>query len=240
MRDYESVLVDFFKKVDAGIPVDPEEVIRANSEHASRLRRFFRNAGELDRLITQADDATNASGSGAVQIDKVIGGFRIVREIGRGGMGVVYEAEQLRMERRVALKVLQWNAALDVGKRKRFANEVQAVGTLEHDHIVPVYAVGEHEGICFYAMKLIDGTTLGGFTERKRRDLLEYRPIVLVKWVRFESERLGKLDSSKVRWATAFAGNCQVSCEGCRRHRTCPPTWDRASRHQAVQFVDRS
>src|SRR5262249_57904438 len=71
-----------------------------------------------------------------------LGDFRIVRELGRGGMGVVYEAEQLSLGRRVALKVLPFAAALDPRQLQRFKNEVHAAAQLHHSNIVPVYAVG--------------------------------------------------------------------------------------------------
>jgi serine/threonine protein kinase/tetratricopeptide (TPR) repeat protein len=89
-----------------------------------------------------------------------LGDFRIVRELGRGGMGVVYEAEQLSLGRRVALKVLPFAAALDPKQLRRFRNEALAAANLNHPHIVPVYAVGCERGVHYYAMQLIEGQTL--------------------------------------------------------------------------------
>lgn len=89
-----------------------------------------------------------------------LGDFQIVREIGRGGMGVVYEAQQLSLGRRVALKVLPFAAALDSRQLQRFKNEAQAAAQLHHTNIVPVYAVGCDRGVHFYAMQMIEGRTL--------------------------------------------------------------------------------
>ena len=89
-----------------------------------------------------------------------LGDFRIVREIGRGGMGVVYEAVQLSLGRRVALKVLPFAAALDARQLQRFKNEAQAAAQLHHTNIVPVYAVGCERGTHYYAMQLIEGQNL--------------------------------------------------------------------------------
>jgi serine/threonine protein kinase len=89
-----------------------------------------------------------------------LGDFQIVREIGRGGMGVVYEAEQLSLGRRVALKVLPFAAALDGRQLQRFRNEAQAAAHLHHPHIVPVYFVGVERGVHYYAMQLIEGQNL--------------------------------------------------------------------------------
>jgi serine/threonine protein kinase len=89
-----------------------------------------------------------------------LGDFRILREVGRGGMGVVYEAEQLSLGRRVALKVLPFAAALDAKQLRRFQNEAQAAAHLHHPHIVPVYFVGCERGVHYYAMQLIEGQNL--------------------------------------------------------------------------------
>src|SRR5438128_3519486 len=98
------------------------------------------------------------SGTGAVGTP--LGDFRILREVGRGGMGVVYEAEQLSLTRRVALKVLPFAAALDPRQLQRFRNEAQAAACLHHDHIVPVFGVGCERGVHYYAMQFIDGQPL--------------------------------------------------------------------------------
>ena len=89
-----------------------------------------------------------------------LGDFRILSEIGRGGMGVVYEAVQLSLARNVALKVLPFAAALDERHRKRFLVEAQSAAQLHHPNIVPVYAVGCERGTHFYAMQLIHGRPL--------------------------------------------------------------------------------
>src|SRR5207244_7957772 len=91
-----------------------------------------------------------------------LGDFRILREIGRGGMGVVYEAEQISLSRRVALKVLPFAATMDPRQLQRFQNEARAAASLEHPHIVPVYGVGCERGVYFYAMKFINGQSLAG------------------------------------------------------------------------------
>lgn len=89
-----------------------------------------------------------------------LGDFRIHREIGRGGMGVVYEAEQLSLKRRVALKVLRFGASPDAEALKRFQREAETVARLHHTNIVPIFAVGCEEGVHYYAMQFIEGTNL--------------------------------------------------------------------------------
>ncbi len=99
---------------------------------------------------------------------KPIGDFQIVSEIGRGGMGVVYEAIQLSLNRRVALKVLPFASGLDKVRLQRFRNEAHAAAQLHHTNIVPVYAVGSERGMHYYAMQLIDGSTMAELIERMR------------------------------------------------------------------------
>jgi serine/threonine protein kinase/WD40 repeat protein len=89
-----------------------------------------------------------------------LGDFRLIREVGRGGMGVVYEAEQISLRRRVALKVLSLAGGLDVRHLRRFRTEAQAAAGLHHTNIAPVYAVGYERGVHYYAMQFIDGPSL--------------------------------------------------------------------------------
>lgn len=101
-------------------------------------------------------------------IPAALGDFRIVRELGRGGMGIVYEALQLSLGRRVALKVLSFAGGLDTIRLQRFRNEAQAAAQLHHTHIVPVYAVGVDRGVHYYAMQLIDGRSLAQVIDSAR------------------------------------------------------------------------
>ncbi len=113
-----------------------------------------------------------AAGRGAPSIAPLatLGDFRIIRELGRGGMGVVYEAQQLSLGRRVALKVLPFAAMLDKQQLKRFKNEARAAATLDHPNIVAVHAVGEERGVHYYAMQLVEGESLAQVITRLRKE----------------------------------------------------------------------
>ncbi len=89
-----------------------------------------------------------------------LGDFRIVRELGHGGMGVVYEAEQISLRRRVALKVLRFGAVADKEALERFRREAETVAHLHHTNIVPIFAVGLEQGVSYYAMQYIEGSSL--------------------------------------------------------------------------------
>jgi serine/threonine protein kinase/WD40 repeat protein len=90
----------------------------------------------------------------------MLGDFRIVRLLGRGGMGVVYEAEQISLQRRVAIKTLPFAGVLNQRQLARFKNEALAAAALQHPNIVPVYAIGVDRGVHFYAMQYISGRNL--------------------------------------------------------------------------------
>src|SRR5260221_9855238 len=89
-----------------------------------------------------------------------LGDFEILRELGRGGMGVVFEARQVSLNRKVALKVLSGGLGLTAKAVQRFRREAEAAARLHHTNIVPVYATGEENGTHFYAMELIEGPSL--------------------------------------------------------------------------------
>src|SRR4029077_625689 len=95
--------------------------------------------------------------------------YRVVRELGRGGMGTVYEAVHMGLDRPVALKVLGVHAAPDSSARRRFLNEARTAAGLHHTHIVPVFDVGQFGGLCYYAMQRIEGSGLDRVLKHLRR-----------------------------------------------------------------------
>jgi eukaryotic-like serine/threonine-protein kinase len=107
-----------------------------------------------DRVAHVAGDGGSAAALGT------LGDFRLLREIGRGGMGIVYEAEQVSLGRRMALKVLPLFDALDPRQLVRFHNESRAAASLKHPNIVGVHSIGFERGLHYYAMDYIDGRTL--------------------------------------------------------------------------------
>jgi serine/threonine protein kinase len=130
-------------------------------EH-SRLGQFLETpAPALLGSADQEDEGKFQQPSGSDGLERrVLGDYRIVREIGCGGMGVVYEAEQVSLGRRVALKVLPFAAILDPRRLQRFNNEAHAAASLKHPNIVRIYSVGCDRGVHYYAMEHIEGRTL--------------------------------------------------------------------------------
>src|SRR6266487_3389880 len=105
---------------------------------------------------------------GRTSAPMLLGDFRILREVGHGGMGIVYEAEQLSLGRRVALKVLPFAATMDPKQLQRFKNEALAAAHLDHPHIVDVHGVGCERGVHFYAMRFVEGHTLAEIIDQLR------------------------------------------------------------------------
>src|SRR5580692_5755620 len=105
-----------------------------------------------------------------------LGDFEVVHELGRGGMGAVYEARQVSLNRRVALKVLSGGLGLTGNAVQRFRREAEAAARLHHTNIVPVYATGEQDGTPFYAMELIDGESLDRVLRRLREPAVAAPP----------------------------------------------------------------
>jgi serine/threonine protein kinase/Flp pilus assembly protein TadD len=156
-------------RLQAGERVDVEAVAREHPGYAEALRRLLPALQVLADFSRSADRAALSGISPPPGEDlTALGDFRILREVGRGGMGVVYEAEQVSLRRRVALKVLPFAATLDPRQLQRFRNEAQAAAGLHHSNIVPVYFVGSERGVPFYAMQFIDGQPLSAVIARLR------------------------------------------------------------------------
>jgi serine/threonine protein kinase len=155
-------------RLQAGEAVDLDEVLRQHPAQADQLRPMLPMLQVLADLGRSAVQDAGALTPPAEEPGRVLGDFRIRREIGRGGMGVVYEAQQVSLGRPVALKVLPFASTLDPRQLQRFQNEAQAAAQLHHTNIVPVYAVGCERGVHYYAMQLIGGRTLAALIEEMR------------------------------------------------------------------------
>jgi tetratricopeptide (TPR) repeat protein len=157
-------------RLHAGGRIDVEAYVARCPDRADYLRRVLPALELLEGMRSSEGKPGKdvAEGAGA-ELAGTLGDFRLLREVGRGGMGVVYEAEQISLARRVALKLLPFAGALDAKQLQRFKNEAQAAAALHHTNIVPVHYVGCERGVHFYAMQYIDGQTLAQVIAGLRR-----------------------------------------------------------------------
>jgi serine/threonine protein kinase/WD40 repeat protein/tetratricopeptide (TPR) repeat protein len=139
---------------------------------AEDIRDLFPALIKMEQIRPQDGDATGpshvANGSGSHRLER-LGDYRILREVGRGGMGIVYEAEQESLGRHVALKVLASHHLLDARQLQRFQRESKAAARLHHTNIVPVFGVGEANGLHYYVMQFIQGLGLDEVLSELRR-----------------------------------------------------------------------
>ena len=166
-RVLETCLAD----IESGRAVDLEELIADHPHIAERLQTCL-DALNLVQQATVGMNSERLAPAPAVAVGR-LGDFDIIREVGRGGMGVVYEAQQVSLGRKVALKVLPFAATLDQRQLQRFLMEAQAAAILHHVHIVPIYSVGCERGVHYYAMQFIDGQTLAEAIAALRRTKAE-------------------------------------------------------------------
>lgn len=166
----ESAYREFCQNYTSSERVDPDEFCRAHPECGPELRdkieAFLWVAGECTPGDLRLEEATREENvMPGSQSGRIVGDFLIISEIGKGGMGVVYEAEQISLSRRVALKLLLPGRA-DVRSLKLFAREARAGGRISHPGIVTIHATGEHEGTPYIAQELVAGG-------RTLRDLID-------------------------------------------------------------------
>ena len=167
----EVLAEEFLQRRRRGETPSMKEYVERYPELADEIRELFPALAVMHDI----DPAPAELGeSRAGPPPRQLGDYRILRTIGRGGMGVVYEAEQLSLGRRVALKILSPQAVGDGRARERFRREARAAARLHHTNIVPVFDIGEEGASCYYAMQLIPGQGLDRVIEELRR--LRARP----------------------------------------------------------------
>jgi serine/threonine protein kinase len=188
-----TLLEKYMTALESGMPPSVGSLTRSCPELRDALQACVEGLEGLHRM---------AAGESTVEAlsthdPRRLGDFELHKEIGRGGMGVVYRATQTSLHRTVAIKLLPLTSVLDSRQLTRFQHEAEAAASLQHPNIVPVYAVGCERGIHFYAMQFIQGSAMGAATV-EARDVRE-----------------SNSDSSQVSatsdWRTAVAQAAQVA-----------------------------
>jgi eukaryotic-like serine/threonine-protein kinase len=171
-RDYgrfDELAEEFVERYRRGERPSLQEYVDRFPEMAEEIREMFPALVEVEQAEVEAQgNALRPSPSSVPHLTQ-IGDYRIVREVGRGGMGVVYEAEQISLGRRVALKLLLGQVLGDRKAQERFLREAKSAARLHHTNIVPVFEVGRDNDVSFYAMQLIQGQGLDQVIDELRR-----------------------------------------------------------------------
>ena len=173
------VLLAYVEALEDGQQPDRGGFLAAHPDLRPDLEAFLAGHDEVARLTAplraaRGGDAHGQIGAPRRELDDSsaglgeLGDFRLLREVGRGGMGVVYEAEQISLRRRVALKVLPFAAAIDPRRLQRFKTEALTAAHVQHEKIVPVHAVGCERGVHYFAMQFIDGQSLAALIAELR------------------------------------------------------------------------
>jgi WD40 repeat protein/serine/threonine protein kinase len=156
---FQEVLANYLEARERGESVDPQALLRAHPDLADELKEYFANDRQIAAAAGSIIPPPRKHG-GANQGPMRIGEYELLGEIARGGMGVVYRARHLGLQRLVALKMLLGGEFAGPDGVRRFRAEAEVVAELDHPHIVPIYDLGIHEGQAFFCMKLIDGPSL--------------------------------------------------------------------------------
>jgi serine/threonine protein kinase len=129
---------------------------------ATELRRRYSRLVELGMI--------DASSAPRERAPEQLGHYRLLRRIGGGGMGVVYEARDEKLNRRVALKIIRRDQSFFAGSRERFAREMQAASRFDHANLCPIYEAGEIDGVPYIAMRYVEGHSLAALLEARRSE----------------------------------------------------------------------
>jgi eukaryotic-like serine/threonine-protein kinase len=183
----DEVATAYLQAQEAGQAPDRQAWLDRYPELAAELREFFADQDRLDRLAAPLRSLAVSSGPESpatpVTVQTVgetapllplpprsFGDYTVLGAVGQGGMGVVWRARQRRPDRLVALKMFRASDLASPTDVQRFRNEAEVIAQLDHPHILPVYEVGEHDGVQYFSMKLAEGGSLADHLDRFRAD----------------------------------------------------------------------
>ena len=167
----ELLAADYMERLRQGQAPSIQEYAAKHPSLAEEILELFPTIAMTERLKARRERSSGGRATlGAARLER-LGDFRIIREIGRGGMGIVFEAEQESLGRRVALKVLPRQVLLDEKHLQRFRREARIAANLHHTNIVEVFGVGEQDGFHYYVMQYIQGVGLDAVISELAREV---------------------------------------------------------------------
>lgn len=170
----EVLAEEFSERLRRGETPSIEAYAAQHPEHAELIRTIFPSLAVVERWSgAESETPPHRKQRNTIPEHSHFGDFQILRTLGMGGMGIVYEALQRSLQRRVALKVIQPLASEKANHRLRFRREAEAAASLHHTHIVPIFGIGEDHGLQYYAMQLIHGVTLQDVLQALRQQMLD-------------------------------------------------------------------
>jgi eukaryotic-like serine/threonine-protein kinase len=190
---------EFAERFRLGERPSLQEYIDRHPELADDIREFFPAVAAMEKVKDDRQAPVEQAASLTLPPLERLGDFRIIREIGHGGMGVVYEAEQVSLGRHVALKVLLQKRLVNAQMKQRFEREAKAAARLHHTNIVPVFGVGEHEGLPYYVMQFIPGLGL----DEVLKELKKLQPVGQVSNLPRGQRQVGNLPHKDITAADA-------------------------------------
>jgi hypothetical protein len=159
-----SVLAEIQQAEEQGRTIDEQSYLARHPDLAEPLRGYFRDRAWFARLAPQLAPTATSPELPPPPRERPpgsrFGGYEILRELGRGGMGVVYTARQVALGRAVALKMILYADHADPAARQRFCTEAEAVARLQHPNIIQIHEIGEQDGLPFFSMELCTGGSL--------------------------------------------------------------------------------
>ncbi|QDT05056.1 Serine/threonine-protein kinase PrkC [Rubripirellula lacrimiformis] len=151
---------DFIARYRNGDRPTVDEYADRHPDISEPIRRIFPLVLSVEKIKIDQQTESDGSATLAGRLFERLGDFRLVREIGRGGMGIVYEARQESLERTVAIKILPKQSLLDNDALKRFQHEAKTAAAMHHSNIVPIFGIGENDGTHYLVMQLVRGESL--------------------------------------------------------------------------------